>query len=50
MSALPPEADMLTVGINVCYVPLADITTAMKLGRFVQTKEQYTLVWERLLN
>ena len=26
MSALPPEADMLIVGINVCYVPLADIT------------------------
>jgi hypothetical protein len=25
MSALPPEADMLIVGINVCYVPLADM-------------------------
>ena len=25
MSALPPEADMLIVGINVCYVPKADI-------------------------
>jgi hypothetical protein len=25
MSALPPEADMLIVGINVCYVPLANI-------------------------
>ena len=25
MSALPPEADMLIVGINVCYVPIADI-------------------------
>jgi hypothetical protein len=24
MSALPPEADMLIVGINVCYVPQAD--------------------------
>ena len=24
MSALPPEADMLIVGINVCYVPEAD--------------------------
>ena len=24
MTALPPEADMLIVGINVCYVPLAD--------------------------
>ena len=23
MSALPPEADMLIVGINVCYVPIA---------------------------
>ena len=25
MSALPSEADMLIVGINVCYVPIADI-------------------------
>ena len=25
MSALPPEADMFVVGINVCYVPIADI-------------------------
>jgi hypothetical protein len=25
MSALPPEADMLIVGINVRYVPKADI-------------------------
>src|SRR6478736_4458243 len=24
MSALPPEADMLIVGINVCFVPKAD--------------------------
>ena len=30
MSALPPEADMLIVGINVCYVPEAD----MLLGAF----------------
>ena len=28
MSALPPEADMLIVGINVCYVPIADIASA----------------------
>ena len=25
MSALPPKADMLIVGIDVCYVPKADI-------------------------
>ena len=25
MSALPPEADMFIVEINVCYVPLADV-------------------------
>ena len=25
MSALPPKADMLSVGIDVCYVPIADI-------------------------
>ena len=24
MSALPPEADMLIVGNNVCYVPIAE--------------------------
>jgi|RhiMethySRZTD1v2_1073278.scaffolds.fasta_scaffold1691481_2 hypothetical protein len=29
MSALPPEADMLIVGINVCYVPLTDICLAI---------------------
>ena len=28
MSALPPIADMLIVGINVCSVPEADITRA----------------------
>ena len=31
MSALPPEADMLIVGINVCYVPLTDI--GVRTGR-----------------
>ena len=30
MSALPPEADMLIVGINVCYVPEADIDDCPK--------------------
>ena len=25
MSALPPKADMLIVGINVRYVPIADL-------------------------
>ena len=29
MSALPPEADMLIVGINVCYVPIADISVSI---------------------
>ena len=28
MSALPQEADMLIVGINVCYVPKADVGEA----------------------
>jgi len=33
MSALPSEADMLIVGINVCYVPEADIVTqSLELG------------------
>ena len=26
MSALPLKADMLGVGINVCFVPIADVT------------------------
>jgi len=25
MSALPPKADMLNIGADVCFVPLADI-------------------------
>ena len=29
MSALPPKADMLIVGINVRYVPIADIKTLL---------------------
>ena len=29
MSALPSEADMLIVGINVCYVPQADIAAVL---------------------
>jgi hypothetical protein len=28
MSALPPEADMLIVGINVCFVPNPDSCAA----------------------
>jgi len=27
MSALPLKADMLGVGINVCFVPIADLTS-----------------------
>jgi hypothetical protein len=30
MSALHPEEDMLIVGINVCFVPIADIATLPK--------------------
>ena len=29
LSALPPEADMLIVGIDVCYVPKADARPAL---------------------
>jgi hypothetical protein len=32
MSALSPEADMLIVGINVCYVPKADISLPHSFG------------------
>ena len=47
---LSSKADMSDAIGEFRFVPLADITTAIKLGRFVQTKEQHTLVWERLLN
>ena len=33
MSALPSEADMLIVGINVCYVPKADFVEAQQTRR-----------------
>jgi hypothetical protein len=44
MSALPPEADMLIVGINVCYVPKADIRVWRNVPREVRQfeKEQAT--------
>ena len=29
MSALPPKADMFSVKMNVCYVPIADLTVTM---------------------
>ena len=32
MSALPLKADMLIVGINVCYVPIADIGSLLDLA------------------
>ena len=38
MSALPPEADMLIIGINVCYVPLADITARSRHVRFTPSQ------------
>jgi len=34
MSALPPEADMLIVGINVCYWHKADMLNALTNVRF----------------
>jgi hypothetical protein len=36
MSALPPEADMLIDGINVCFVPQADIRWSLHLFDVVQ--------------
>ena len=33
MSALPPEADMLIVGIDVCLVPRTDIGAAA-IGKY----------------
>ena len=33
MSALPLSADMLGVGIDVCFVPKAELTTAENASR-----------------
>jgi hypothetical protein len=41
MSALPPEADMLIVGINVCYVPIADIHSTSMLKVDLVAEEAY---------
>ena len=35
MSALPPEAHMLIVGINVRYVPLTEITNCQTTNRTI---------------
>ena len=35
MSALPPEADMLIVGIDVCYVPKPDTIARGALIEFL---------------
>jgi hypothetical protein len=44
MSALPPEADMLIVGINVCFVPKADIERgSAPRGRHFHTMLSVTL-------
>jgi hypothetical protein len=32
MSGLPPEADIFSVNMNVCYVPLADFALTSYLG------------------
>ena len=41
MSALPPKADMLIVGIDVCYVPIADITEAAAGAGSLQVVESW---------
>ena len=33
MSALPPKADMFSIEINVCFVPIADIQHEASIGR-----------------
>ena len=42
MSALPPEADMLSVGINVCYVPIADISDKERCRRQARYTVRFT--------
>ena len=41
MSALPPEADMFIVGINVCCVPIADISNASTGGSASKRKKGF---------
>ena len=49
MSALPPEADMLIVGINVCYVPKADIVTHRTWARHA-TRDPYPVNFGHVSN
>ena len=39
MSALPLKADMLIVGIDVCFVPLADITKRLSMSALFAHKD-----------
>ena len=41
MSALPPKADMLSAGIDVCFVPIADITEAAAGAGILQVVESW---------
>ena len=48
MSALPPKADMLIVGIDVCYVPQADIHRNAAGGlQSDRLKVSKTTLWAR---
>ena len=42
MSTLPPEADMLIVGINVCYVPIADVEKAPETPTVIDVPQPQT--------
>ena len=39
MSALPPKADMLSVEIDVCFVPIADIDNGNRRNLLVLIRD-----------
>ena len=43
MSALPPKADMLSVEIDVCFVPIADISPQSREGPTASSVLRYAV-------
>jgi hypothetical protein len=51
MSALPPKADMFSVEIDVCFVPIADIPIMTPILRVGGTRRKVSQVgsWQRFV-
>jgi hypothetical protein len=49
MSALPPKADMLNIGADVCFVPLTDIGSTLDPRKNAQLGQILTLTQVKAL-